>query len=88
MKKDYTIEQITYSLPVEAHISWNGFHFHIIYGKHEYGYYLVIPNFQIGCEMSYYNDRFWNRESLTQAGFEPTAAQMLSEAISKLVING
>ena len=44
------------SYPLEAVIESDGESFHIIYGKHNRGYYLVIPNWNVGCEMSDYKD--------------------------------
>ena len=52
----------------ETMISCEGFRNHLIYGQHSYGYYLVIPEWNIGCEMSDCNDTFWNTESLRKTG--------------------
>lgn len=52
----------------ETMISCEGFKYHLIYGQHSYGYYLVIPEWNIGCEMSDCNDTFWNTESLRKTG--------------------
>ena len=52
----------------ETMISCEGFRYHLIYGQHSYGYYLVIPEWNIGCEMSDCNDTFWNTESLRKKG--------------------
>ena len=52
----------------ETMISCEGFRCHLIYGQHSYGYYLVIPEWNIGCEMSDCNDTFWNTESLRKTG--------------------
>lgn len=52
----------------ETMISCEGFRYHLIYGQHSYGYYLVIPEWNIGCEMSDCNDTFWNTESLRKTG--------------------
>ena len=52
----------------ETMISCEGFRYHLIYGQHSYGYYLVIPEWNIGCEMSDCNDTFWNTESLRNTG--------------------
>lgn len=53
---------------LEETISCEGFRYHLIYGQHSYGYYLVIPEWNIGCEMSDCNDTFWNTESLRKTG--------------------
>ena len=52
----------------ETMISCEGFRYHLIYGQHSHGYYLVIPEWNIGCEMSDCNDTFWNTESLRKTG--------------------
>ena len=52
----------------ETMISCEGFRYHLIYGQHSYGYYLVIPEWNIGCEMYDCNDTFWNTESLRKTG--------------------
>ena len=52
----------------ETMISCEGFRYNLIYGQHSYGYYLVIPEWNIGCEMSDCNDTFWNTESLRKTG--------------------
>ena len=70
--------------PCEAVITGNGYSFHIIYGKHEYGYYLVIPSEYIGCEMSYCNDVFWNRSSLKKAGLDAYQTEMIVQGIKRI----
>ena len=40
----------------ETVISCEGCKYHLIYGKNSYGYYLVIPEWYIGCQMSDYKD--------------------------------
>ena len=52
----------------ETMISCEGFRYHLIYGQHSYGYYLVNPEWNIGCKMSSCNDTFWNTESLRKTG--------------------
>lgn len=39
--------------------------FHILCGKHKYGNYICIPNWDIGTELSGLSDSFWNFERLT-----------------------
>ena len=54
----YLMQNMSY--PLEAVIESDGESFHIIYGKHNRGYYLVIPNWNIGCEMSDYQSTSFN----------------------------
>lgn len=79
-----SIQLITNSSPIEAVITCNGFRFHIIYGKYQNGYYLVIPTLQIGCDMSYYNDTFWNKESLLRTGLSVQETEIIVEGIKYL----
>ena len=51
---------------IEAGISGRGTYFHVIVGRHCYGNYICIPNYDIGCELSDYSDIFWNRERLSR----------------------
>lgn len=50
----------------EASIDVNNWLFYIVVGRFEYGYYLCIPNWNIGIELSSYQDTFWNLEQLTK----------------------
>jgi hypothetical protein len=38
---------------------------HIIIGKTKYGNFVCIPNYDVGCYLSRFNDIFWNTEKLT-----------------------
>ena len=53
--------------PYEISLSARGYRFHLIFGKQCHGNFLCIPDWNIGCELSYYNDIFWNEESLSSA---------------------
>lgn len=78
------IQRITTQYPYEAVITGNGNSFHVIYGKHEYGYYLVIPGEYIGCEMSYYTDVFWNRSALKKTGLDTYQAETIAQGIKRI----
>lgn len=54
-------DQMPYELEVTARYS----SFHILCGKHRYGNYVCIPNWNIGTELSEFSDSFWNYERLT-----------------------
>ena len=49
----------------EAEVSARGSSYHLICGRHTDGNYLCIPNWEIGSELGYLSDRFWNLERLT-----------------------
>ncbi|MBN1216470.1 MAG: hypothetical protein JXA99_13650 [Candidatus Lokiarchaeota archaeon] len=38
----------------------------IIYGKTTRGYYVCVPDFNAGCHLVDWRDRYWNREKLTE----------------------
>ena len=50
--------------PCEAEVSAQGSRFHVIIGSYAYGYFVCIPDCNIGVELSYLTDDFWNREKL------------------------
>ncbi|MEQ8156519.1 MAG: DUF6618 family protein [Clostridiaceae bacterium] len=52
--------------PYEMEVSARGSYFHIIFGRHAYGNFLCIPNWDVGCELVDYSDTFWNTECLSK----------------------
>ncbi|MDK2962225.1 MAG: hypothetical protein PWP20_1351, partial [Eubacteriaceae bacterium] len=52
--------------PYELELSAKGQRFHLLFGKHTYGNFLCIPNWDIGCELADYSDTFWNTERLSR----------------------
>ncbi|MEG0355494.1 MAG: hypothetical protein RR621_07550 [Lachnospiraceae bacterium] len=52
------------SNPYELEVTTRHSSFHILCGKHEYGNYVCIPNWNIGTELSGLSDVFWNSERL------------------------
>lgn len=69
------IDVIRTTIPYEMNLYFNGNSYHIIVGKHRYGNYICIPNWDIGCELAFFSDTFWNIERLTRhmAEIEATA---------------
>ena len=79
------ISLIRLTEPYEIKISARGSTFHMIFGSHEYGNYLCIPNWNIGTEMASLSDRFWNYERLIQyAGLTEVDACSVVDALVKL----
>jgi len=39
---------------------------HIIMGRTSFGNFVCIPNFNVGCYLSKFNDLFWNSEKLSE----------------------
>ena len=54
--------------PCEVKVCARGSRFHLIVGKHSYGNYICIPNWDVGTELSALNDVFWNEERLRHYG--------------------
>lgn len=59
-----TIHLLRTGNPCEAEVSGRGSSFHLIVGRHMYGNYICIPNWNIGTELSGLSDTFWNAERL------------------------
>lgn len=59
-----TLEIIKSGDPCEAELNARGSHFHLIVGRHGYGNYICIPNWDIGTELASLSDTFWNEERL------------------------
>ncbi len=63
----------------EDSVSWNGYSFLVIYGKHVNGGFIAIPDWQICCEASSFrNDIFYNKEQLIQAGMKEGMAEAIA----------
>ncbi len=48
----------------EMEVSARGSYFHIFCGRYCNGFYLCIPNINVGTDMAKPSDTFWNREHL------------------------
>lgn len=64
--------------PYELEVTARYSSFHILCGKHKYGNYICIPNWNIGTELARLSDSFWNLERLT--AYYPELSQV--DAIS------
>lgn len=63
----------------EDSVSWNGYSFLVIYGKHVNGGFIAIPNWKICCEASsFQDDSFYNKEQLIQAGMKEDMAEAVA----------
>ena len=49
----------------EAEIRGRGSCFTVIVGEYAYGRFLCIPDLNVGCPMSRWDDLFWNQERLS-----------------------
>lgn len=50
----------------EFELQSRGSYYHVIIGKHDYGHYVCVPNWDVGCELADYADTFWNTERLSK----------------------
>ena len=72
------------SLEFEAR-SDTGLVYHIITGKHRYGNYICIPNWDIGSELVGFDDRFWNYERLRKCtSLDEAHANVVVSALEEL----
>lgn len=77
---DGYIKQINnYGSHYEIHIESRSC-FCFIIGKYINGFYISIPAFGVGCDLSNYDDYFWNNENLTKF-MNPVDAATISEAL-------
>ena len=51
---------------IEAAITGRGSYFHVITGPQINGNFICIPNYEVGNELSTYEDVFWNKERLSR----------------------
>ena len=70
--------------PYEMEINARGSYFHLIIGKHAYGNYMCLPNWNIGSEMAGMTDGFWNWERLKESGLKSVDAYSVSDALVAL----
>ncbi|MDD7024166.1 MAG: hypothetical protein PUI37_04805 [Oscillospiraceae bacterium] len=67
-------------------VSARGSSFHLVIGKHEYSRYIYIPTWNIAMDISYLDDRFWNREHLLRnyPELSPVDAVSIVEALAAI----
>lgn len=66
----------------ELDVNWNGNYYHVIYGKHANGGWFAIPNWNAGGELSsFWDDVFWNTESICRSLKSKRAARVIALAI-------
>lgn len=69
---------------IEAEVNARGHRFHVLTGRHNCGGWLCIPDWNIGCELSTLNDRFWNFSSLKNAGLNIWEASSIADALAAI----
>jgi hypothetical protein len=80
------LRMIHCSTPYEMEVTARGSSFHIICGRHQYGNFICIPNWNIGTELASFSDCFWNMERLTTyyPELSQTDAASIVGALTKL----
>lgn len=76
--------------PYEAFVEAEGFSFHILFGAQRSGNFLCIPNWRVGCELSFLSDTFWNSESIgLDDSIRPECAAAIAYALKEidLIVN-
>lgn len=67
----------------EFEIRSRGHYYHVIVGTHDFGHFVCIPNWDVGCELSDFSDLFWNSERLAKC-FRKTDAITVATAIKNV----
>lgn len=70
--------------PYEVEVSARGSCFHLIIGRHAYGNYICIPNWNVGAELARMVDSFWNYEKLCQTSLKKVDACSVASALREL----
>lgn len=83
---DYKISYIGDSSVGNVHhigVDYNGNYYSVIFGRYVNGGFFSIPNMGVGGELSYFNDTFWNTESLSRVLKSKRAAKAIALAIAE-----
>ena len=84
-KSNGTIQFVKKDNLIEAEIVANGWTFHVIVGRHKYGNFICIPNWNIGSELAKLSDYFWNYERLRNyTTLETGNASVIASALATL----
>ena len=64
-------------------VDCEGNRYSVIFGKYTNGGFCSIPNWEVGCELADFSDKFWNTESLTNVLGKRKVAKAIAEAIAE-----
>lgn len=65
-------------------VSCEGNYYSVIFGKYVNGAFCSIPNWGIGCELSFdFTDKLWNEESLYRVLKRKNASKAIASAIAE-----
>lgn len=65
----------------EINVAVGEYTYLVIYGEHINGNFCCIPNWKLGCEMSFPNEVVYNQHKLIDCGVEKGIAKELAKAI-------
>lgn len=81
---DYKITYIGDSSVGNVHhigVEYKGNYYSIVFGEYVNGGFCSIPNWNVGCELSSFDDVFWNTERL-EGSLKKDVAKTIALAIS------
>lgn len=70
--------------PYEAVLEISGYSYHLIFGRQINGWFICVPNWNIGAELAHPSDAFWNKSSLSNAGAGKRNAYYIAAALAEL----
>ena len=83
---DYSINYIGDSNIGNIHhigIDCDGNYYNVIFGRYVNGGFFSIPNWNVGGELAYFGDVFWNAESIGRSLKSKKAGKAIAKAIAK-----
>lgn len=78
------ITPVSSGISYEYDIQTKGSRYHVIIGRHQYGSYISIPDWNISSELSYLSDRFWNLERLQSCGLSDIDSKNIADALLEI----
>lgn len=68
-------------------IEYDGNYYSVIFGKYVNGGFCSILNLEVSCELSFFDDVFWNTESLYRVLKRKKIAKVIATAIAECMPN-
>lgn len=69
-------------------IEYDGSYYSVIFGEYVNGGFCSIVNWGVGCELSSFDDVFWNTESIHRVLKKKKVARVIATAIAEFVNRG
>lgn len=82
---DYKITYIGDSSVRNVHhigVEYKGNYYSVVFGEYVNGGFCSIPNWNVGCELSEFDDVFWNAERL-ESSLKKDVAKVIAMAIAE-----